>query len=258
LGNSYTSVNNLPALVRALAAAGGREVETDEYLPGGYMLEQHARDEKTLAKIRAKTWDFVVLQEQSLTPVLNRASMFKAARFLHEAISKQGAKCLFYLTWAREDIPQMQEGADPETSPEYAKAMFAQIGFPNAKPDELRTLCLGRREGLMGGLNGAYYGVADELGDAVAPVGVAWKKSRTAEPGLVLYQADKSHPTPAGSYLAACVFYATIFDKSPVGLPGELRDGFTVLIRLSPEDAGKLQEIAWQTVQEQKRIREKR
>ena len=27
------------------------------------------------------------------------------------------------------------------------------------------------------------------------------------------------HPTPAGSYLAACVLFKTIFERSPVGLP---------------------------------------
>jgi nitrate/nitrite transporter NarK len=28
---------------------------------------------------------------------------------------------------------------------------------------------------------------------------------------------DGSHPTAAGSYLAACVFFATLFDQRPVG-----------------------------------------
>jgi hypothetical protein len=179
--------------------------------------------------------------------------MYGAARTLHEAISRQGAKCVFYLTWAREDIPQMQEGAEPETSPDYAKAMFAQIGVTITKPGEFTAMCRRNHDGLAGGLNGAYFGIAGELNAAVAPVGIAWQKARAANPELQLYQNDKSHPTPAGSYLAACVFYATLFDKSPVGLPGELRDGFTVLIRLAPADARTLQEIAWQTVRERKR-----
>jgi len=33
-----------------------------------------------------------------------------------------------------------------------------------------------------------------------------------------LWQADGSHPTMTGTYLAACVFYASIFEQSPVGL----------------------------------------
>ena len=87
---------------------------------------------------------------------------------------------------------------------------------------------------------------------------MAWKKALAADPNLVLHQPDKSHPNPKGSYLAACVFYATLFDKSPVGLPGELKKGNRVLVRVAPDEAVALQKIAWQTVQEMKdRQREK-
>ena len=54
--------------------------------------------------------------------------MHKYARILHEEISKQGAKTVFYLTWARQHIPQMQDGADPATSPDYARAMYQMTG----------------------------------------------------------------------------------------------------------------------------------
>jgi hypothetical protein len=33
-----------------------------------------------------------------------------------------------------------------------------------------------------------------------------------------LWQSDGSHPNEAGTYLAACVFYATLFQQSPEGL----------------------------------------
>ena len=79
---------------------------------------------------------------------------------------------------------------------------------------------------------------------------MAWKKALAANPRLVLHQSDKSHPRPAGSYLAACVFYATLLDKSPVGLPAELKKGTPVLVRLAPDKLLALQTIAWQTVQE--------
>ena len=49
----------------------------------------------------------------SLEPILNRESMHQYAQFLHDEISKQGAETVFYLTWARQDIPKMQDGADP-------------------------------------------------------------------------------------------------------------------------------------------------
>ena len=46
-------------------------------------------------------------------------------------------------------------------------------------------------------------------------------------------QDDGSHPTVSGTYLAACVFYATIFRQSPEGL--SYIDG------LSSRDASVLQ-----------------
>ena len=67
IGNSYTYVNDLPSLIVGLAdAAGGRKIQTDQYVVGGYTLEQQTNDPKAIAKIRERKWDMVVLQENSL------------------------------------------------------------------------------------------------------------------------------------------------------------------------------------------------
>jgi len=50
----------------------------------------------------------------------------------------------------------------------------------------------------------------------VSPVGAAFHKA-TAD-GIDVYSSDGSHQNATGSYLAACVFYATIFKESPVGI----------------------------------------
>ena len=67
-------------------------------------------------------------------------------------------------------------------------------------------------------LDVGYRTIADELRVGVAPVGDAWAAMHDADPGMDLWQTDGSHPTTAGTYLAACVFYASIFHESPVGL----------------------------------------
>jgi len=51
----------------------------------------------------------------------------------------------------------------------------------------------------------------------VSPVGVAWKVLRDSLPELNLYALDGSHPSVAGTYLSACVFYASIFQEPCVG-----------------------------------------
>ena len=57
-----------------------------------------------------------------------------------------------------------------------------------------------------------------------------------------LYVADKRHPSPEGSYLAAATTYAALFNKSPVGLK------FSASIK--PDVAAHLQQVAWDTVQQ--------
>jgi len=247
VGNSYTSVNDLPSMVAGLAeAAGGRKIDVDRHLVGGCTLEKHVKDQKAIDKIRAEKWDVVVLQEQSLHPVIDRQSMHEYARLLDAEVKKQGAKTIFYLTWARQHIPDMQEGADPAKSPEYAKAMY---GFSGAsKTTDLETWCQQQKAGLNGGLNGAYLDIAKELGAGVAPVGIAWKAALSADPPFVLHSQDKSHPNPTGTYLAACVFYATLLDASPVGLPGKIQHGDKLLADIPDDQAKRLQEIAWAAV----------
>jgi hypothetical protein len=44
---------------------------------------------------------------------------------------------------------------------------------------------------------------------------------------IVLHDKDASHPTFAGSYLAACVFFATFFKQSPVGISSDGIEGLT-------------------------------
>jgi hypothetical protein len=64
----------------------------------------------------------------------------------------------------------------------------------------------------------AYLSVGRELGATVVPVGVAWQSFLRDHDRLVLHDRDQSHPTPSGSYLAACVFLAVLFKESPVGI----------------------------------------
>jgi hypothetical protein len=87
------------------------------------------------------------------------------------------------------------------------------------------------------------YTVAGNANDAlVIPAGLAFAKAVTKRPDIELYEADKRHPSLAGTYLAACTVYATLNRKSPVGL--------SYTAGLSPEMASLLQTAAWETVQE--------
>jgi hypothetical protein len=94
----------------------------------------------------------------------------------------------------------------------------------------------------------AYISLAKKINAKVAPVGIAWKNALDANPELILHTEDKSHPTPIGSYLTACIFYSTFYNASPEGLTGKIIIDDEKIVDLSDEDALFLQKIAWKTV----------
>jgi hypothetical protein len=64
----------------------------------------------------------------------------------------------------------------------------------------------------------AYNSIGEELGAIVVPVGLVWQKFRAKHEIPELYHRDESHPTLAGSYLAACVFLKALLNADPVGI----------------------------------------
>jgi hypothetical protein len=85
----------------------------------------------------------------------------------------------------------------------------------------------------------AYTLIGRELGATVIPVGAVWQTFLRKHDQPVLYDRDQSHPTVAGSYLAACVFLAVLFLENPVGIDGEV-------VGLNEKDRELLQKAAWQ------------
>ncbi len=179
IGNSYTYVNDLPAQIQRLAASSDNALPMtfNKVTPGGSTLERSWEEGRARRLIQLGGWSHVVLQEQSTRPIEDREAFLAYARLFDAEIKRVGAKTVFYLTWARENLPETQ-------------AVLSE----------------------------AYRAAADELGAAVAPVGEAWARAATQNPGLALYHEDRSHPFPTGSYLAACVFFATLYGESPEGL----------------------------------------
>lgn len=88
----------------------------------------------------------------------------------------------------------------------------------------------------------AYVSIGEELGALIVPAGVAWQNFTRHHRHPVLHDQDKSHPTLAGSYLAACVFFAALFSESPVGIASDLKG-------LAKADIDILLETAWEAVQ---------
>ncbi len=112
-------------------------------------------------------------------------------------------------------------------------------------------------------LTDAFLDLAEELEAVVAPVGEAWQQALGEQPDLSLYFRDGSHPSPTGTYLAACVFYAALYGQSPEGLSRRRfstrfatpEEGDPVEIEpLSETEAVFLQRIAWEAASQVSRV----
>jgi hypothetical protein len=210
IGNSYTFVNDLPNTFAELARSGGHKVEVGMSAQGGWTLAQHNESPETLRLLNSAKWNFVVLQEQSEIPSVESArtqGMVPAARGLARKVNAIGAAPVFFITWAHRD------------------------GFPEKGMDY---------EGMQKQIIYGYTQIAQELHATVAPVGRAWSVVMKEHPELSLWLDDGSHPTEAGTYLAACVFYAVIFHESPEEL--------SYRADLPKETANILQTLASHTV----------
>lgn len=219
LGNSYTAVNNLPNLVYQLALSNGDTLIYDSNTPGGHQLVQHAVNATSISKINAQDWDFVVLQEQSqkpsFPPAQVAADVYPYAHQLDSMIIANNpcTETVFYMTWGRKYGDQTN------------CASYPPLCTYSGMQDRLRT---------------SYLEMANNEKGICAPVGSAWWNSISIDSTVNLYSGDNSHPNINGSYLAACVFYATMWRKSPVGL------SFTST--LTPSLASYFQQVAHNTV----------
>ncbi len=84
----------------------------------------------------------------------------------------------------------------------------------------------------------AYTAIGEELGAKVIPAGVAWQNFIIGHRAPALHDKDQSHPTLAGSYLAACVYFAVLFGENPMGIASDLKG-------LTQAEAELLQKTAW-------------
>jgi hypothetical protein len=223
----------LPEMFVNLAEAGHQgKIEMRMAAPGGWRLKDHWEKGEARKLMDDEKWDFVVIQEQStlaMDYLVNGTNRVDTDAVFHPyaekwaaKIHEKGAKPVFYMTWAGKDVPEDQ----------------AELTY-------------------------AYARVAKETHSLLSPTGMAWATVRRERPSIHLfYEGFGSHPSPAGTYLAACVLYATIFHQSPVGLPAkisgtpmnldteELEKGKNeTLVDLSASDAEYLQQTAWNTWQ---------
>lgn len=221
LGNSYTYFNHLAGLVEGMArAAGGRPVEARSVTLGGATLERLYMETEALAVLREGKWDLVVLQEQS-TLGLNQ--------FNGDMVVNR-----------------------PESFFAWARIWDGEIRRAGARTVFLNTWARKGRGELQPHVDWAYAAIARELGAGLIPAGTAFQNVT----GVELFQPDGSHPSEAGSFLAACTAVEILFADGCAGAPamiegipmdnrnGRLQRERGTIVRLSEETAAVLRRAA--------------
>jgi hypothetical protein len=133
---------------------------------------------------------------------------------------------------------------DPELMFTYARRFDQEIKRVGAKTVFYLTWARFNQPENQIVLNRAYDKIARELNATVARVGPAWERVLEDTPRIKLHMEDRSHPTPAGTYLAAAVFYATILNDSAEGLPSTITTASGKRIQIDPANAKDLQRAA--------------
>jgi hypothetical protein len=212
IGNSFTwAVGGIETHVAALAEAEDppHAIAADASTMDRATLKIHHQTSESadafgaIDVIREGGYDFVVLQDDIPEYVEHEVTPFLEYARLFDAESKAaGAETVFFMTWP------------------YERLDWVSL-------DEIVA---------------AHRQVEAELGAKVAPVGVAMANALAERPDLAMLGPDAENESPAGAYLAAAVIYATLYDRSPEGLPYHHW-------ALSTDDAAFLQRVAWETVE---------
>ena len=196
IGNSFTYVNDLPAMLVNLAASDpGNPTQlsvkgfTYENADLGFML----RETGALAWARANPVDYVVLQDHSgwyaLPEWTERAQRDTAAWV--DALRPLKATPVLFAPWAD------GEGSNVYTDPEF---------YAYGKTPAEDTLESEQTTGLL----------AQSLNVPMVRVARAFNQAEKTGRVPDLYQSDRHHPSAAGTYLAALSFYRFFTRRSGV------------------------------------------
>lgn len=205
IGNSFTFTHDLPLRLEELGTLAEIGISTTALTTGGQNLGFHVDNPETAALIADGPWDYVVIQGHSLGTIGNLKSFLNNGVILVDWIEDADAEPLLYETWARAPGHPLYDN-DP---------------LAGGDPDGMQTII---RDGydMLSSLSGA----------AVVPAGSTWQSVWTDNPEIELWGPDDYHPSFVGTYLNACVFFASMTGLSvadnagspPDGVDGELAD----------------------------------
>lgn len=109
MGNSHTSINNVPGMVAAMVRAGkpGKTVSATE-APVWMHLEERASDSSSLVLLQSQRWTYVVLQAQNYSLSGQFFYPTSGAEKLVRLSRQSGALPILFAEWPRAGIAETQ------------------------------------------------------------------------------------------------------------------------------------------------------
>jgi len=231
LGNSYTYYNGgVDGVLRTFAISFGNAPRVRALTKGGSNWQYHLQQVTAsgtnhhAALVGSSAFDFVVLQDQSHVPSLccytspryvdpDFDASAKALVQLDAVVKAAGAVTVLYQTWGRRDSLTRK----PYFSSFEAMSEAVQQGYKHY----------------------ASLITTSDRKPIVAPVGKAFQLIHDEDYNLFyrLYDPDATHPSALGTYLAACVIFASVTRESPLGLPTALGISAGEAVRLQSKAA---------------------
>ena len=155
IGNSYTFYNDMPSMVRDLAASLNLKMAPSRCLKGGQTLKGHLKHKFLTETLADGGFDYVVIQDASYTPSYSTREVLEnvypyAQRI--DSLAKAGSpgvKTIYYMTWGHKD-----------------GILHHQTDYPL---DDTYRMMQER-------LKTSYLEMAWENGGICAPVGMAWER----------------------------------------------------------------------------------
>jgi hypothetical protein len=184
IGNSFTFYWNLPLVVEAMANERNYNFDITQSTGSGSSLKDHwlENDElKSKTLIETEKYDRVVIQDKSLNPLQNLVESRKYFTDFIELIIANNGKPYIYATW-----------------------MYN--GISNNNYD------------ILDPIQHALQPVADKTGSIMVPIDQAFRIFQQSHPNIPIFMSDNKHPSPVGTYLAACVYFRIFTGESPLGL----------------------------------------
>lgn len=99
IGNSLTSSNNLPELVKEYAKTQGKDLFVASIVKSNYALIDHWKEGAIQASIESKSFDFVMVQQGPSSQPDGRALLIEYGGLISELCNSNDAKLAYYMVW---------------------------------------------------------------------------------------------------------------------------------------------------------------